>query len=262
MPNFDIETLFTTLESSTKWEAGVAFKRLTDLPIDSTSIFKSKELAETYASESAIAYPGQIIAVIETDKVTIYKINVDRSLEKIASDTDLQALKNTVDTELIPKLEAVTELITQEASTRDAADQAIDARLDIIEGEVEGSIKKAEEDAIATAKNYTDTREASILEVTAADATTKANAAETNAKAYADEIKQDLVGSEELEATFKTLKEIEEWMNGDGVNTTELTTAIAEESNTRNTADTQLAADIVTAQDTATAWWETYTPAN
>lgn len=56
------------------------------------------------------------------------------------------------------------------------------------------------------------------------------------AKAYTDDIKAGILG-EGLSETFDTLKEIEDWINGPGVNATELTTAIAVETKAREDAD-------------------------
>ena len=56
----------------------------------------------------------------------------------------------------------------------------------------------------------------------------------TDAKAYTDQIKKEILTGEStdvLQETYDTLLEISNWINGDGVNTTELTDAIASESN-------------------------------
>lgn len=59
------------------------------------------------------------------------------------------------------------------------------------------------------------------------------------AKRYTDEVKAGILG-EGITETFDTLKEIEDWINGAGVNTTELTTAIAAETKAREEADTAI----------------------
>ena len=64
-----------------------------------------------------------------------------------------------------------------------------------------------------------------------------------DAKAYTDEVKAGILG-EGLTETFDTLKEIEDWINGAGVNATELTEAIAAEAKIRGEADQELAGDI------------------
>lgn len=52
------------------------------------------------------------------------------------------------------------------------------------------------------------------------------------AKAYTDEVKANILG-EGITETFDTLVEIKNWIEGDGVNATELTEAIAAEAKTR-----------------------------
>ena len=58
---------FDDLANKATWSAGVAFKRSNPLPIDRYSVFDSIAAAETYASTSAVAYPGQVVAAIDTD---------------------------------------------------------------------------------------------------------------------------------------------------------------------------------------------------
>lgn len=66
------------------------------------------------------------------------------------------------------------------------------------------------------------------------------------AKAYTDEVKANILG-EGITETFDTLVEIQNWINGDGVNATELTEAIAAEAKTRGEEITRVE-DIVTAE--------------
>ena len=91
---------------------------------------------------------------------------------------------------------------------------------------------QAEADAVASAKDYTDAREVEIkkyADQAEADALSEA-------KAYADDLKDAILG-EGIKDTFDTLKEIQDWIEGDGVNATELTGAIAAEAKTREDAD-------------------------
>lgn len=71
------------------------------------------------------------------------------------------------------------------------------------------------------------------------DAQGYANTAEQNAKDYADDIKEALLGTG-IKDTFDTLVEIQNWIEGDGVNATELAEAIAAEAKTRGEEDTKL----------------------
>lgn len=61
--------------------------------------------------------------------------------------------------------------------------------------------------------------------------------AEKNAKDYADQIKSDLLGTEKLEGTYDTLKEIGKWIETSGVDATELADAIAVETQAREAGD-------------------------
>lgn len=56
------EDLNGKIEAKQTWSAGVAFKRSNPLPLDAYSVFATQELAETYASTSSVAYPGQVVA--------------------------------------------------------------------------------------------------------------------------------------------------------------------------------------------------------
>ena len=57
------------------------------------------------------------------------------------------------------------------------------------------------------------------------------------AKAYTDEVKEALLGTEELNGTYDTLKEIGAWIENSGVDATELSGAIAAETKAREDAD-------------------------
>ena len=63
---------FEDLESKATWSAGVAFKRSNALPLDKYSVFATLTDAQEYASSNAVAYPGQIIAVAENEKMVAY----------------------------------------------------------------------------------------------------------------------------------------------------------------------------------------------
>ena len=69
---------------------------------------------------------------------------------------------------------------------------------------------------------------AEIARATAAEADVLAQS-----KAYTDSVKTAILGSEQLESTFNTLTSIAAWIEGDGVNATELTEAIAVETQDR-----------------------------
>lgn len=87
------DEFFNNLASGTKWSAGVAFTRTNALPIDDKSVFSTLEAAQTYA-QSATAYPGQVIAVVLSDKTDVYVINQTGELQSIASSTSPMIFKD------------------------------------------------------------------------------------------------------------------------------------------------------------------------
>ena len=136
----------------------------------------------------------------------------------------------------------------------------------------QGYADQAELDAISSANGYTDQEIGKVNDaiadvidgttpvakatdadklggVVAADYATKAYVdqaeldAIASAKTYTDEVKKAILTGEsttELKAAYDTLVEIQEWIEGAGVNATELTEAIAEEARLRGEADTAL----------------------
>ena len=104
---------------------------------------------------------------------------------------------------------AVREEMETESQAREAAEKAIQDQVNAINNGTDG--------ILAQAKAYADQSEADAV---------------ATAKAYTDEVKAGILG-EGLTETFDTLKEIEDWINGAGVNATELTQAIAEEAQLR-----------------------------
>ena len=86
-----------------------------------------------------------------------------------------------------------------------------------------------------------------VLQESLKDEITRAKTAEeqvlTDAKAYTDQVKKAILTGESadiLGETYDTLLEISNWINGDGVNTTELIDAIAVESNRAKEAEANL----------------------
>lgn len=98
--------------------------------------------------------------------------------------------------------------------------------------------KKAGDDAAAALEAYKTSNNQAL-----ADEIARAKAAEAqalvDAKAYADDLKDSILG-EGISETFDTLKEIQTWIEGDGVNATELSGAIAAEAKTRGEEDSRL----------------------
>lgn len=78
------EQFFTQLNEAGKWYVGATIARTNALPLDKTSVFASYSDAETYASESPLAYPGQVISVVNLDSVETYVINPLGELQTIS----------------------------------------------------------------------------------------------------------------------------------------------------------------------------------
>lgn len=83
------------LNSNQKLVAVKAFARGNAIPLDASSVYDSKELANTYASTDPTAYEGQMISAIEDGKPKAYllkKESVGYSLEPVgASAEDIDA---------------------------------------------------------------------------------------------------------------------------------------------------------------------------
>ena len=81
-----LSNLWDGINNGAKWDAGVVFNRTNALPLDKFSVFDSLSAAQDYAMNNAIAYPGQIITVVDgdQDKVTVYKIETDGQISTVA----------------------------------------------------------------------------------------------------------------------------------------------------------------------------------
>lgn len=98
------------------WDVPVYMHRMNPIPLDSTSVFNSMEEAEEYMS-SPIAYPGQIVSVIDddTNTSTPYIVSPDKKLIPLASSTDAidEAIKNVIFKADTPS-DAISEIATAE----------------------------------------------------------------------------------------------------------------------------------------------------
>lgn len=84
------------------WSAGVPFQRAAAVPLEKYSLFPTKAAAETYASKNPVAYPGQVIMVVDAGaegtagKVTPYVIKQDGGLGELATTAYADAVKQEV----------------------------------------------------------------------------------------------------------------------------------------------------------------------
>ena len=64
------------------WDVAVSIKRGNPLPLDSNSVFDSYSALETYAA-GVLAYPGQIVAVVNEDSTGIYYLDQDLAINEV-----------------------------------------------------------------------------------------------------------------------------------------------------------------------------------
>ena len=84
------EEFFAALAGGARWDVGVSINRTNPLPLDANSIFQTLTDAENYAKTNALAYPGQVITVVDETSVAVYVIvatGAAGSLNKLASTT-------------------------------------------------------------------------------------------------------------------------------------------------------------------------------
>ena len=179
---------------------------------------KVKELAD-----GAVATNTAAIAAINNGSTGILA-----EAKAYADQAELDAVASAKDYTDAREVEIKKYADQAEADALSEAKAYTDAR----EVEIKKYADQAEADALSAAKTYTDEREAAITTAYKA----YADQAEADAKAYADDLKDAILG-EGIKDTFDTLKEIQDWIEGDGVNATELTGAIAAEAKTREDAD-------------------------
>lgn len=64
------------------WDVAVSIKRGNPLPLDSNSVFDSYSALETYAA-GVLAYPGQIVAVVNADSTGIYYLDQNLAINEV-----------------------------------------------------------------------------------------------------------------------------------------------------------------------------------
>ena len=76
------EEFFAQKANGALWDVAVSIKRGNPLPLDSNSVFKSYAELETYAA-GVLAYPGQIVAVVNTDSTGIYYLDQNLAIQEV-----------------------------------------------------------------------------------------------------------------------------------------------------------------------------------
>jgi SWI/SNF-related matrix-associated actin-dependent regulator 1 of chromatin subfamily A len=209
----------------------------------------AKEIsAEATAREAAIAAEAEARAAADAAEAKT-RTEADAALaQSIAGlDTKIGTLP-TDSANVIAYINKKTEGIATDTALAELQ-EAVDA---IEEDYLKSSHKEALEQAIADEAARADAAEkanaqAIIDEAARADAAEKQVLAD--AKGYADSIKADLLGEGAISETYDTLKEIADWIAGDGVDATELSSAIAAEAKLREEADNALSDRIKAYED-------------
>lgn len=78
-----VTEFFNRLNTGATWSAGVSFKRAAALPLERYAVHASYEDAADYASTNAVAYPGQILAVVEDTGTSVYYIDQNMELQPV-----------------------------------------------------------------------------------------------------------------------------------------------------------------------------------
>lgn len=119
------DDFFTNKENGALWDVGVSINRTNPLPLDSNAVFKTYNEALTYA-QGVLAYPGQFIAVVDTDEVSAYLITVaggtSANLVKLAQTTATGDLA-----EDVAKLQTQVASIISEIGVKADAEKGVDA---------------------------------------------------------------------------------------------------------------------------------------
>ncbi len=76
------EDFFAKKAKGSLWDVAVSIKRGNPLPLDADSIFESYAALETYAAD-VLAYPGQIVAVVNEDSTGIYYLDQNLAIQPV-----------------------------------------------------------------------------------------------------------------------------------------------------------------------------------
>ena len=76
------EEFFNKKANASLWDVAVSIKRGNPLPLDADSIFESYAALETYAA-GVLAYPGQIVAVVNADSTGIYYLDQNCAINPV-----------------------------------------------------------------------------------------------------------------------------------------------------------------------------------
>lgn len=201
---------------------------------NSDTVIGAKKYADDKISAAITgANLGQYATKEELQSEATARTNEDTALGKRIDDTN--TLIGTTKTELQAEIDAD---VLVETNARKTAIQGIQDQINALDDtyisndDLDSTV--ATLNASINGKVAQSAYDTKVAELAKADEDNLAAA-----KEYTDSVKDAILG-DGIKDTFDTLVEIQNWIEGDGVNATELTEAIAAEATTRETADNAL----------------------
>lgn len=76
------DDFFAAKAKGSLWDVAVSIKRGNPLPLDADSIFESYAALEAYAAD-VLAYPGQLVAVVNADSTSIYYLDQNLAIQPV-----------------------------------------------------------------------------------------------------------------------------------------------------------------------------------
>ena len=76
------EEFFNKKANASLWDVAVSIKRGNPLPLDRDSVFESYAALQTYAAD-VLAYPGQVVAVVNEDSTGIYYLDQNLAIQPV-----------------------------------------------------------------------------------------------------------------------------------------------------------------------------------
>ena len=220
--------VFTALETSIKANA-TAISNMDTLIANLDSSYKAADasLDERISDLEGLVSEGgdvdeRIASAIETADASI---RADFAKADASIRADFAAADASIKADL-----ADVKAIAEAAQTVEEVASAIDTKINALGGSASGN----DASSFVTVTVNTSKGEVSGVTVVGNDIASATTLAEVKGKL------ETFLDSSKVEGVVDTLYEINNWINGEGVNTTELTQAIAEEASTRASADNAL----------------------
>lgn len=85
---------FNALKAGAVWDVGVSIHRTNPLPLDQLEIFETDKDLQDYIKTNKLAYPGQLVTLLEGSTTTVYvveEVGTNAKLKKLAATNDTDA---------------------------------------------------------------------------------------------------------------------------------------------------------------------------